>query len=62
MAVAVLLLGVDDINGGVVKDEFGMLELRVCEPKGVPIESPAVNLSYDGLWDGRLVAHGWSNR
>ena len=58
VAVAVLFPGVDDVNGGVVEDELGVLELGVCEPKGVPIESPAVNLGYDGLWDERLVAHG----
>ena len=58
VAVAVLFLGVDNVNGGVVKDELGVLELRVRESEGVPIESPAVNLSYDGLWDEGLVAHG----
>lgn len=58
MAVAVFFSGVNDVNGGVVKDELGVLELGVSESEGVPIESPAVNLGYDGLWDERLVAHG----
>ena len=58
VAVAVLFPGVDDVNGGIVEDELGVLELGVCESKGVPIESPAVNLGYDGFWDERLVAHG----
>ena len=58
VAVAVLFLGVDDVNGGVVEDELSVLELGVGESEGVSIESPAVNLGYDGLWDERLVAHG----
>lgn len=57
VAVAVLFPGVDDVNGGVVEDELGVLELGVCESKGVPIESPAVNLGYDGLWDAGVTAH-----
>ena len=57
VAVAVLFPGVDDVNGGVVEDELSVLELGVCEPERVSIESPAVNLGYDGLWDKHVATH-----
>lgn len=63
VAVAVLLLGVGNVNGGVVEDELGVLELGMSESESVPIESPAVNLSYNGLWNKVVfAAHGQSNR